>query len=169
MSAFHPNFQSALTDHGAYNSESTTTPKGWATPFVPSLLGTSIVLIIGFVLWELHREAKGESVLLPMSMWTQPGAKMGSTILLVFFGWWAFNTLGYYLPLFYQEVQLYSPIQTAVHLIPSGIAVSVSNSERVSLLMRSLGHHHKCHHWIFSITRPGSATGIGWDLHHIST
>ena len=129
VSAFHPNFQSALTDHGAYNSESTTTPKGWATPFVPSLLGTSIVLIIGFVLWELHREAKGESVLLPMSMWTQPGAKMGSTILLVFFGWWAFNTLGYYLPLFYQEVQLYSPIQTAVHLIPSGIAVSVSNSE----------------------------------------
>lgn len=82
------------------------------------------MLIIGFVLWELHRESKGESVLMPMSMWTQPGAKMGSTILLVFFGWWAFNTLGYYLPLFYQEVQLYSPIQTAVHLIPSGIAVS---------------------------------------------
>ncbi|KAI0084742.1 major facilitator superfamily domain-containing protein [Irpex rosettiformis] len=108
-------------------AESTTTPKGWATPFIPSLLGTSIILIIGFVLWELRREAKGESVLLPMSMWTQPGAKMGSTILLVFFGWWAFNTLGYYLPLFYQEVQLYTPIQTAVHLVPIGVAEFITN------------------------------------------
>lgn len=59
-----------------------------------------------------------------MSMWTQPGAKMGPTILLVFFGWWGFNTLAYLVPLFYQEVQLLSPLQTAIRLVPMGISVS---------------------------------------------
>lgn len=82
------------------------------------------MLIIGFVLWELRREAKNQSVLLPMSMWTQPGAKMGPIILLVFFGWWGFNTLAYFIPLFYQQVQLLNPLQTAVRLVPMGISVS---------------------------------------------
>ena len=109
----------------AFHSESTATPKGWATPFVPSLFGTAIVLIVGFVLWELRREAKNQSVLLPMSMWTQPGAKMGPIILLVFFGWWGFNTLSYFVPLFFQEVQLLNPLQTAVRLVPMGVSVSL--------------------------------------------
>ena len=104
-------------------SESTATPKGWATPFVPSLFGTAVILIVSFVVWELRREARGQSVLLPMSMWTQPGAKMGPVILLVFFGWWGFNTLSYFAPLFYQEVQFLSPLQTAVRLVPMGISV----------------------------------------------
>ncbi|EKM56493.1 uncharacterized protein PHACADRAFT_207718 [Phanerochaete carnosa HHB-10118-sp] len=108
-------------------AESTATPKGWATPFVPSLLGTAIILIVSFVFWELRREAKGQSVLLPMSLWTQPGAKMGPVILLVFFGWWGFNTLGYFVPLFFQEVQLLSPLQTAVRLVPMGISGLVAN------------------------------------------
>lgn len=76
------------------------------------------------MLWEIRRESRNESVLLPMSMWTQPGAKMGPTIALVFFGWWGFNVLGYFLPLFFQEVQLLSPLQTAVRLVPMGISVS---------------------------------------------
>ncbi|KAI0684208.1 major facilitator superfamily domain-containing protein [Cytidiella melzeri] len=120
-------------------AESTATPRGWAAPFIPSFFGTSIVLIVSFVLWELRREAKGDSVLLPMSMWTQPGAKMGSTILLVFFGWWAFNTIGYYLPLFYQEVQLLSPIQTAIHLIPSGVSGLIANIATGYLVSRVPG------------------------------
>ena len=80
---------------------------------------------MGFVLWELRREAKNQSVLLPMSMWTQPGAKMGPIILLVFFGWWGFNTLSYFVPLFFQEVQLLNPLQTAVRLVPMGVSVSL--------------------------------------------
>lgn len=104
--------------------ESTVTPKGWATPFIPSLLGTSIILIVSFIVWELRREARGESVLLPMSMWVQPGAKMGPVILLVFFGWWGFNTLSYYAPQYFQEVLLLTPLQTSVRLVPMGISVS---------------------------------------------
>lgn len=48
---------------------------------------------------------------------------MGPVILLVFFGWWGFNTLAYFVPLFYQQVQLLSPLETAVRLVPMGIAV----------------------------------------------
>ena len=87
-------------------------------------MGTAVVLIIGFVLWELRRESRGESVLLPMSMWTQPGAKMGPIILLVFFGWWGFNIMGYFIPLFLQEVLLLSPLQAALRLVPMGVSVS---------------------------------------------
>lgn len=103
--------------------QSTNAPKGWATPFVPSLLGTSLILIICFVLWELHRESKGQSVLVPMSMWTQPRARMGPMMLLVLFAWWGFNCQGYFFPLFFQEVLQLSPIQTAVRLIPGGVSV----------------------------------------------
>ncbi|EKM51512.1 uncharacterized protein PHACADRAFT_101624, partial [Phanerochaete carnosa HHB-10118-sp] len=104
-------------------AESTAKPKGWASPFIPSLLGTSVLLLISFVLWELRREAKGQSVLLPMSMWTQPGTKMAPVILLVFFSWWGFNTLSYYIPLFFQQVQGLSPLQTVLRLVPMGISV----------------------------------------------
>lgn len=86
-------------------------------------MGTAVVLIVGFVLWELRREARNESVLLPMSMWTQPGAKMGPVILIVFFGWWGFNTLGYFAPLYFQEVLELTPLQTALRLVPMGISV----------------------------------------------
>ncbi|GJE97159.1 MFS general substrate transporter [Phanerochaete sordida] len=108
-------------------AESTVTPKGWATPFVPSLLGTSVLLLVSFVLWELRREARGQSVLLPMSMWTQPGAKMVPVMLFMFFGWWGFNTLGYYVPLFFQQVQGLTPLQTAVRLVPMGCSGLISN------------------------------------------
>lgn len=107
-----------------YSRESTSAPKGWATPFIPSLLSVSVVIIVLFVLWELWREAKGQSVLLPMSMWIQPGTKMGPVVLLVIFGWWGFNTMAYYAPLYYQQVQLLSPLQTSVRLVPLGVVVS---------------------------------------------
>lgn len=104
--------------------ESSTTPHGWATPFVPSLLGTSLILIVSFVTWEIRREARGESVLVPMSMWSQPGAKMGPIISLVVFGWWAFNTLSYFLTIYMEEVKQLTPLQTALQLTPSAISVS---------------------------------------------
>lgn len=77
------------------------------------------------MLWEIRREAKGQSVLLPMSMFSQPGAKMGPVVLLVVFGWWGFNTQGYFIPLFFQQVKGLSPLKTALWLVPSGVSVSV--------------------------------------------
>ncbi|EMD34687.1 hypothetical protein CERSUDRAFT_116875 [Gelatoporia subvermispora B] len=108
-------------------AESTSTPHGWATPFVPSLLGIAIMIIVSFVLWEIRCESRGRPVLVPMSMWTQPGAKTGPIIACVVFAWWAFNTLAYYAPLFYQEVLLLSPLQTSLRLIPMGVSGLLAN------------------------------------------
>ncbi|OBZ77744.1 hypothetical protein A0H81_02617 [Grifola frondosa] len=108
-------------------AESTAAPRGWATPFVPSLFGTSIVLIISFVLWEMRREARGESVLVPMSMWSQPRAKMGPILALVVFGWWAFNTLSYFAALFYEQVLGLGPLQTALRLVAMGCSGFITN------------------------------------------
>lgn len=105
--------------------ESITAPKGWATPFIPSLLGTAFLIISAFVYWEMRREARGQSVLLPMSMFTKPGTRMAPVILVVLFGWWGFNTLSYFVPLYLQQILLLSPLQSAVRLIPMGISVSV--------------------------------------------
>lgn len=122
VSCYVTRSESNLADNSC--SESTSAPEGWGTPFVPSLFGTAIVLLVLFVLWEVRREAKNESVLLPMSIWIQPGVKMGPIILLVFFAWWGFNTLSYFVALFFQEIQMLNPLQTAIRLVPMGISVS---------------------------------------------
>ncbi|KAH8102271.1 major facilitator superfamily domain-containing protein [Cristinia sonorae] len=107
--------------------ESITAPKGWATPFIPSLLGTSFLILGAFVWWELRREAKGQSVLLPMSMFTAPGTRIAPVILVVLFGWWGFNTISYFLSLYLQQVVLASPLQTALRLIPLGVSGLLTN------------------------------------------
>jgi hypothetical protein len=48
---------------------------------------------------------------------------MGPIILLVFFGWWGFNTLGYFAPLYFQQVLTLTPLQTALRLVPMGVSV----------------------------------------------
>lgn len=95
-------------------SDSSTASKGWATPHIPSLLSASAVILGVFIFYERWREARDKSVLMPLSMWRQPGAKMGSVIVVVFFAWydrvcrtiwtllttspsrWSFNTLSYF-------------------------------------------------------------------------
>jgi len=62
------------------------------------------------------------SVLVPMSMWRYPGARMGSVIALVFFAWWAFNTMAYFATLYYQQVKLLSPLQTSLRFIAMAMA-----------------------------------------------
>lgn len=148
-------------------SQSTTAPRGWATPFVPSLLGTAIILIVSFVLWEIRREAKGQSVLLPMSMFSQPGAKMGPVVLLVVFGWWGFNTQGYFIPLFFQQVKGLSPLKTALWLVPSGVSVSVPchrmlESKHLMIARLLLGPYYEPGHWISHRSRSWPDPGNCW-------
>ena len=104
---------------------------GWATPLVPSLLGTSVIILVLFVLWEMRRESRGLSVLVPMSMWTHPTARLGPIILLVLFGWWGFNCQAYFFPLYFQEVLLLSPLQTAIRVIPIGVSVGDTTSQTI--------------------------------------
>jgi hypothetical protein len=67
--------------------DATAAPKGWATPYVIGCTVASIVLLVLFWLYERYRESKDLSVLMPPSMWWQPGSKMIPVISMVFFGW----------------------------------------------------------------------------------
>jgi hypothetical protein len=75
---------------GYLTRDSTTARKGWSTPQIPSLFSLSVVFLALFVYYEHWREAGNKSVLVPMSMWRYPGARMGSIITLVFFAWYEF-------------------------------------------------------------------------------
>lgn len=61
--------------------------KGWASTQVIACTCTSVVLLVAFWYYEQWREGKNLSVLMPPSMWRQPGAKMTAVILMVFFAW----------------------------------------------------------------------------------
>ncbi|KAG1729327.1 major facilitator superfamily domain-containing protein [Suillus paluster] len=106
-------------------SDSTTASKGWLAPQVPSLLSVSILLLVIFVYFERWRESRNKSVLIPPSIWRQPGAKLGPLVGVVFFGWFSFDTLNYFFTLYYQQVQLLNPLQTSLRFIPMAIAGAI--------------------------------------------
>ena len=68
-------------------SDSATATNGWASTQVIACISTSLVLFLAFWYYECWREAQKLSVLIPPSMWRQPGAKMTAVTLMVFFAW----------------------------------------------------------------------------------
>ena len=62
-------------------------PQGWKTPWVIALLIVSLIILGAFVAWEAYRERVGKSVIMPISLWTKPGTKMGAMVGLVFLAW----------------------------------------------------------------------------------
>ncbi|KAJ7293987.1 major facilitator superfamily-domain-containing protein [Mycena rebaudengoi] len=93
---------------------------GWATPRIIGLICTSVVLLVVFWFYERWREQKEVSVLMPPSIWSQP--QMVGLLTVVFFAWWSFNTLLYFSTLYYQQVNLLSPLPTSVRFLPSIIS-----------------------------------------------
>ncbi|KAG8736961.1 hypothetical protein FRC12_017342 [Ceratobasidium sp. 428] len=101
-------------------------PKGWRTPYIPSLLAVSVVCLVGFIEWERRREHAGKSVLVPLSIFRAP--RFGPLLAVVFTAWWSFNALNYYATLFFQSVQLLSPLQTSLSFLPlamSGMTLNI--------------------------------------------
>ncbi|KAF7337738.1 MFS domain-containing protein [Mycena sanguinolenta] len=97
--------------------DSTTARKGWLTPQIPSLFAASIIILIILVFYERHREGCGQSVLLPIKIWKQPGTKMISVMAIQFFRL-----------VDYQQVNQLEPLQTALRFVPmtvAGVGVNV--------------------------------------------
>ncbi|KAJ7847146.1 hypothetical protein B0H14DRAFT_2583787 [Mycena olivaceomarginata] len=66
-------------------ADSTVIKGGWGAPQIPSLFAVSLMLLGCFFYYERWRETRGLAVLMPSSMWNQPGAKMSSMVSMVFF------------------------------------------------------------------------------------
>jgi len=106
---------------------SASVPHGWANPRIIGLLCASLALLLIFWFYEKSREQKGLSVLMPPSIWSQPRAKMPAVISMVFFAWWSFNTLLYFNTLYYQQVEVLSPLETSVRFLPTIICAVGTN------------------------------------------
>ncbi|KAJ7330394.1 major facilitator superfamily-domain-containing protein [Mycena albidolilacea] len=124
---------------------SSSAPRGWATPYIIGLICASVVLLALFWFYEMWREKKSLSVLMPPSIWKHPSARMPATIGMVFFAWWNFNTLLYLCALYYQQVNGLSPLETSIRFLPSiicGVATNLAGGwlmNRVSGLPLILG------------------------------
>ena len=70
-------------------SESTVVKQGWKTPWIIALLIVFLLILGAFVAWEAYRERREQSVIMPISLWTKPGTKMGPMVALVFLAWCA--------------------------------------------------------------------------------
>ncbi|KAI0739552.1 major facilitator superfamily domain-containing protein [Daedaleopsis nitida] len=108
-------------------SESTAVPKGWKTPWVPALLVVSVVILVLFVVWEGYREHRDHSVIMPISLWTKPGTRMGAIVAVVFLGWGSYNCLSYFATLYYQQIRGDSTVRTSLELLPSAIMSFATN------------------------------------------
>ncbi|KAK7461922.1 hypothetical protein VKT23_008353 [Stygiomarasmius scandens] len=108
-------------------ADSTSVPQGWANPRIIALTCVSLVLLIAFWYYEVWRENRDLSVLMPPRIWRQKGTKLKAFIAMVFFAWWNFNALTYFATLYYQQVNLLTPIQTSVRFIPMVIAGFIAN------------------------------------------
>ncbi|KAH8832607.1 major facilitator superfamily domain-containing protein [Flagelloscypha sp. PMI_526] len=109
-------------------ADSTATSKGWASPQIPATFAASLLIIAAFVYYEHLQEKKNAAVLMPLSIWRLPKARMGWVMTIVFFGWWSFNALMYWYTLLFQQVEQLSPIETSLRFIPlvcSGITVNL--------------------------------------------
>ncbi|THV01071.1 MFS general substrate transporter [Dendrothele bispora CBS 962.96] len=108
-------------------ADSTSAPRGWANPRIIALACVSLVLLIAFWYYEVWRENRDLSVLMPPRMWRQKKTKLKAFIAMVFFAWWNFNVLTYFTTLYFQQVNLLTPIQTSVRFIPMVIAGFIVN------------------------------------------
>ncbi|KAI0742337.1 major facilitator superfamily domain-containing protein [Daedaleopsis nitida] len=108
-------------------SESTVVPRGWGTPWVPALLVVSLVILGAFLAWEMYRERRDRSVIMPVSLWTKPGTKMGAMVGVVFLAWASYNCLSYFVTLFYQQVRGDDPVKTSLETLPFAIMAFIVN------------------------------------------
>ncbi|KAJ6482010.1 major facilitator superfamily domain-containing protein [Mycena sanguinolenta] len=122
-------------------ADSTVVKGGWGAPQIPSLFAVALMLLGCFFYYERWRETRGLAVLMPLSMWNQPGSKMGSMVSLVFFAWFSFNSINYLVTLYFQQVKLLNPLQTAVRFIPTTIAGFAVNIGTGYTMNRIPGHY----------------------------
>ncbi|KAF1948822.1 MFS general substrate transporter [Byssothecium circinans] len=82
-----------------------------------SLLAVSLVLLVAFPLWMRYRERKGQSALVPNSLWKN--TRFASICALVALSYGAINSLELFSSLYFQEVQNHSMLITSLYLLPN--------------------------------------------------
>ncbi|KAK6004249.1 hypothetical protein QM012_009099 [Aureobasidium pullulans] len=102
-------------------SSGDTAPQGWKTSYIIAMLIVGALLIVAFVFWENYYPHP----LVPMSIWLDKNFSLLMIVLLL--GMMAFSVAEFFLALYMQEVWRWSPLTTAVHLLPMAIMGIIVN------------------------------------------
>jgi Na+/melibiose symporter-like transporter len=106
---------------------------GWTTPWVPVLIGVSLVIIAVFVLWQRYLENKTERrPLMKISMFHNLRFSAALLINALFFA--SFNNFLVFVTYYFQDFQGNSPLQTMIRFLPNGV-VGVTTAIVVSQLL----------------------------------
>lgn len=94
---------------------------GWATPWIPVLIVVSIIIIAIFVAWQIYleRHPEGRPPLMKVSVFRNRRFSAVMIIMGLFAA--SFNNFIIFATFYYQDFQGYSPLQTMLRFIPTGI------------------------------------------------
>ncbi|KAF2874380.1 major facilitator superfamily domain-containing protein [Massariosphaeria phaeospora] len=112
---------------------------GWRTPWVPTLIAVSLLLIAMFCAWQRHLERKAvRRPLMKLSIFKNAQFAAANVIMLLFFT--SFNNYLIYATYWFQDYQGLSVIQTTVRFVPtgvSGVLVALATSQLLAHLRAS--------------------------------
>lgn len=106
------------------------------TALVPLIIAFALVPV--FVFWVGRQERLSRPAIIPNSLWRN---RYFTTICIaVFLAWGTFNSIETLLTLYFQDVQLLSPLQTSYRFLPAAIMGLVSNLVAGALVHRISAH-----------------------------
>jgi Na+/melibiose symporter-like transporter len=93
---------------------------GWSTPWIPSLIVVSILIIFAFGFWQHYLETKTQKrPLMKMSIFKNRKFMWANVLMALFFS--SFNNYLVYATYWFQDYQGLSIIQTTLRFIPTGV------------------------------------------------
>jgi MFS family permease len=108
---------------------------GWGTPWVPTLIALSVLLIAAFAFWQHHLETRTTTQpLMKMSIFKNIRFSAANVIMMLFFS--SFNNYLIYATYWFQDYQGLSVIQTTIRFIPTGVTGVMVATAMSQLLSR---------------------------------
>ncbi|XPS92338.1 hypothetical protein M3J09_001735 [Ascochyta lentis] len=93
---------------------------GWSTPWVPTLIVVSLLIVIAFGFWQHHLETKTQKrPLMKMSIFKNRKFTWANVLMGLFFS--SFNNYLIFATYWFQDFQGLSVIQTTLRFIPNGV------------------------------------------------
>jgi hypothetical protein len=94
---------------------------GWATPWVPALIVVSLIVIAAFFAWQWYLEDKTHRrPLMKVSIFRR-SRRFSAAMVIMALLFASFNNYLVYATYFFQDYQGYSPLETTLRFIPTGI------------------------------------------------
>ena len=90
-----------------------------------TLLAIGVLLIPGFVWWVGRQERLNRPAIIPNSLWSNKTFTF--ICVAIFLGWGAFNAFQFGMTLFFQNIQLLSPLQTSIRFLPEPLVSVILN------------------------------------------